>query len=104
MECALNFYADFVEPTKRHYVPQGSERDQIGALADFIRANPDADADTYERAVYDLGRQHYDKPGKIFPLVYRVVIGQDRGPRLGAFVRLVTPVRILSILDSALAA
>lgn len=104
MECALNFYADFVEPTKQHYVPHGPERDQIVALADFIRANPNADADTYEKAVYDLGRQHYDQPGKIFPLVYRVVIGQDRGPRLGAFVKLVTPVKVLSILDSALAA
>jgi len=104
MECALNFYADFVEPIKKRYVPQAPERDRIRALADFIRANPEADGDAYERAIYDLGRQHYDKPGKIFPLMYRVMLGQDRGPRLGAFIKLVTPARILAILDAALAA
>jgi lysyl-tRNA synthetase class 1 len=104
MECALNFYADFVEPTKQRYVPQAPERERIRALADFIRAHPEADGDVYEKAIYDLGRQHYDKPGKIFPLLYRVMLGQDRGPRLGAFIKLVTPARILSILDAALAA
>jgi len=48
------------------------------------------------------GRRFYDKPGKIFPLLYKVLLGQERGPRLGAFIKLVTPARILVILQAAL--
>ncbi len=103
MECALNFYTDFIEPTKQRYTPAAGEREQLAALADFIRANPDASAEEYETAVYGLGRRFYDKPGKIFPLMYRALIGQERGPRLGAFIKLVTPARILAILEAALA-
>ena len=47
--------------------------------------------------------QHYDKPGKIFPLLYRVLLGQERGPRLGAFIRLTTPARVAEIVDARLA-
>ncbi len=103
MECALNFYADFIEPAKRRYVPEAAEREHIRALAEFIRANPNATAEEYEKYIYDLGRQSYDKPGKIFQPIYRVMLGQDRGPRLGAFIKLVTPAQALKLLDAALA-
>jgi len=98
MECALNFYRDFVEPTKKPYRPAAGEREQLNELADFLSANPDASAEEIERKIYDLGRQHYDRPGKIFSLLYRVIMGQERGPRLGAFIRLATPERIVSVL------
>ena len=37
MECALNFYRDFIEPTKQRYMPQAAERDQLRALAKLAR-------------------------------------------------------------------
>jgi lysyl-tRNA synthetase class 1 len=104
MECALNFYTDFVEPTKHRYVlASEQEREQIRALTDYLTANSEAGAEEIEKNIYELGRRFYDKPGKIFPLLYKVLLGQERGPRLGAFIKLVTPVRILGILQAALA-
>jgi lysyl-tRNA synthetase class 1 len=102
MECALNFYADFIEATKQRYLPQAAERDQLRALIEFLAANPGASAEEIERKIYDLGRANYDKPGKIFPLIYRVLLGQERGPRLGAFIRLATPKRMVEILNDSL--
>lgn len=102
MECALNFYRDFIEPAKKPYAPSDSEREQLRALADFLKAHPAAAAEEIERSIYDLGRAHYDKPGKIFPLIYRVLLGQERGPRLGAFIRLATPAKIAQALEPAL--
>jgi len=102
MECALNFYADFIEPAKQRYSPQGAERDQLRALIEFLAANMGASAEEIEKKIYDLGRENYDKPGKIFPLLYRVLLGQERGPRLGAFIRLATPERMVEILNSSL--
>jgi lysyl-tRNA synthetase class 1 len=101
MECALNFYKDFVEPTKQPYAPGDAEREQLKHLALWLESNREAGAEEIEKAIYDLGRANYDKPGKIFPLLYRALLGQERGPRLGAFIRLATPARIIELLDAA---
>jgi lysyl-tRNA synthetase class 1 len=102
MECALNFYRDFIEPAKRDYAPSDGEREQLRALSAWLAQNGEAGAEEIEKAIYELGRQYYDKPGKIFPLLYRVIMGQERGPRLGAFIRLTTPARVAEIVDARL--
>lgn len=102
MECALNFYRDFIEPAKFHYTPSDGEREQLRALGAWLAQNSEAGAEDIEKAIYELGRQHYDKPGKIFPLLYRVLLGQERGPRLGAFIRLTTPARVAEIVAASL--
>ncbi|HVA78278.1 MAG TPA: lysine--tRNA ligase [Candidatus Binataceae bacterium] len=103
MDCALNFYRDFIEPGKTPYAPSIAEREQLKSLAEFLRANPAAGAEEIEKTIYDLGRANYEKPGKIFPLMYRAILGQERGPRLGAFIRLATPARIIELLEAAIA-
>jgi lysyl-tRNA synthetase, class I len=103
MECALNFYRDFIEPTKKIYTPTDAERAQLKTLATYLRENQGASAEEIEKKIYDLGRESYDKPGKIFPLLYRSILGQERGPRLGAFIRLATPAKIVELLDAAIA-
>jgi lysyl-tRNA synthetase class 1 len=102
MECAVNFYHDFVEPGKKPYLPNDAEREQLHALIAYLAANDTASADEIEKAIYELGRVHYDKPGKIFSVLYRVLLGQERGPRLGAFIRLATPAKIVQALESSL--
>ena len=102
MECALNFYRAFIEPAKRHYAPNDGEREQLLALNAWLAQNGEAGAEEIEKAIYELGRQYYDKPGKIFSLLYRVILGQERGPRLGAFIRLTTPTRVAEIVAGAL--
>src|ERR1700677_2024919 len=94
MECALNFYRDFTEPAKQPYAATDAEREHLAALAAWLEANPGASAEEIEKAIYDIGRANYDKPGKIFPVIYRTLMGQERGPRLGAFIRLATPEKI----------
>ncbi len=103
MECALNFYRDFIEPTKHDLHADG-----CGARATENARGVSARKSRRERRrnrkkIYDLGRENYDKPGKIFPLLYRSLLGQERGPRLGAFIRLATPARIVELLDATLA-
>ena len=82
---------------------QRSEREQLLGLASWLEANTGAGAEEIEKAIYDLGRANYDKPGKIFPVIYRVLMGQERGPRLGAFIRLATPEKIAQALQASLA-
>ncbi|HEY2105878.1 MAG TPA: lysine--tRNA ligase, partial [Candidatus Binataceae bacterium] len=98
VDCALNFYRDFIEPTKQHYTPNAGERAQIEEIVRFLSENPDAPAEEIEKQIYEVGRRHYDKPGKIFPPLYKVLLGQNRGPRLGVFIKLATPQRIIKLL------
>ena len=86
MECALNFYRDFIEPTKQRYTPQRRRARSVARAGRVARAKRRGRREEIEKTIYDLGRQNYDKPGKIFPLLYRVLLGQERGPRLGAFM------------------
>jgi lysyl-tRNA synthetase class 1 len=102
MECAINFYRDFIEPEKKSFELTAVEREQLRALADWLDAHGEATAEAIEKSIYDLGRAHYDKPGKIFPVIYRALIGQERGPRLGAFIRLATPEKIAQALSARL--
>jgi lysyl-tRNA synthetase, class I len=104
MQCAINFYRDFIEGTKQAYSPVDGEREQLRMLEAFLSANPAAPAEAIEKAIYDLGRANYDKPGRIFPLLYRVLLGQERGPRLGAFIRLATPGKIAEAINAVLTA
>ncbi len=103
VECTLNFYRDFIEPAKKAYVPTDPEREQLKNLREYLAANQKASAEEIEKKIYDLGRENYDKPGKIFPLMYRSILGQERGPRLGAFIRLATPTRVVELLDATIA-
>jgi lysyl-tRNA synthetase class 1 len=103
VECALNFYRDFIEPTKKPHLPSDPEREQLKNLHAYLVANPGASAEEIEEKIYDLGRENYDKPGKIFPLMYRSILGQERGPRLGAFIKLATPARVVELLDATIA-
>jgi lysyl-tRNA synthetase, class I len=103
VQCAVNFYRDFIEPAKKPYTQSASEQPQLHAVTEWLEANPAASADEIERHIYDVGRTHYEKPGNIFPLLYRVLLGQERGPRLGAFIRLATPQKIVQVLRAHLA-
>jgi lysyl-tRNA synthetase, class I len=102
MDCAINFYRDFVEPNKQTFVPTPEEVKQLRELVTWLEAHDDATAEELERGIYDVGRVHYDKPGQIFTVIYRALLGQERGPRLGAFTRLATPARIVELLTSRL--
>jgi len=101
VDCALNFYRDFVEPTKLSHAPSAPEQQQIHEVVDFLTSHPEASAEEIEKEIYEVGRRHYDKPGKIFPVLYKVLLGQTRGPRLGVFIRLATPERIVKLLQEA---
>ena len=102
IECALNFYRDFIAPGKKRYILTGPEPEQVQEFRDWLDANREAGAEDIEKAIYEIGRRHYDKPGKIFPLLYRVILSQERGPRLGALTTIVSNNNVSALLTKAL--
>jgi lysyl-tRNA synthetase class 1 len=97
---AVRYYHDFVKPTKRFRAPDAVEREALAALdAALGRLPADADAETIQVTVYDVGRSfaRYQTPPKTegerpgvaltwFAMLYELLLGQERGPRFGSFV------------------
>ena len=57
------------------------------AVEDFAKVLPLAkDADEVQNAAFNAARKNGLKPGEFFPAVYSILLGSDRGPRLGPYV------------------
>jgi lysyl-tRNA synthetase class 1 len=57
------------------------------AVGDFASAIVRAkDADAIQNAAFEAAKRNGLKPGEFFPAVYGVLLGSERGPRLGPYI------------------
>ncbi|MGB1025310.1 MAG: lysine--tRNA ligase, partial [Rhodospirillaceae bacterium] len=102
---AIAYYRDRVVPTKQFHNPSAEELVAIGELREALAALPqDADAETAQNAVYAIGKAH-EELGDLrswFNLLYRVLLGQEQGPRMGSFFVLYGLEESVALLDKVL--
>ncbi len=101
---AVRYFRDFVLPAKSYAEPDAVERAALERLADALAALPKgASAEEIQSLLYDVARKipRYqdmrikgataERPGVSndwFAMLYRVLLGESRGPRFGSFVAL----------------
>jgi lysyl-tRNA synthetase class 1 len=101
---AVAYFRDFVRPAKTYHAPDDVERDALQKLDAMLAALPaGATAEEIQTALYDVARpipRYQDlkakgatpeRPGVSndwFNMLYRVLLGESRGPRFGSFVAL----------------
>ena len=115
---AIRYFNDFVRPTKRYRAPDDVERGALEALDAALAALAEgADADAIQNALLDVARaipryQDHAKKGpgggpgvKLdwFQAVYEILLGQQRGPRLGTFIALYGVPESRALIAKALA-
>jgi lysyl-tRNA synthetase class 1 len=102
---AIHYYEDFVKPAKRFRAPDARERAAMEALAARLNALPDdADAETIQNEVFEIGRQAGFEPLRTwFAALYEVLLGQSQGPRFGSFVAIFGIGRTIDLIERALA-
>ncbi|MDQ0393865.1 lysine--tRNA ligase [Labrys monachus] len=99
---AIRYFRDFVKPAKRYAAPTAEEKAALEKLSQALAdLPPGADAAAIQEAVYDVGRalppyQDFkakgatpERPGvslEWFNTLYRILLGEQRGPRFGSFV------------------
>jgi lysyl-tRNA synthetase class 1 len=116
---AVAYFRDFVAPKKRHRAADDVERGvlkQISAKLAELPAN--ASADEIQHALYDIARpvpRYQDHSAKgataarpgvsndFFNMVYAVLLGEERGPRLGSFIALYGLEETRRLIEKALA-
>src|SRR5689334_4514418 len=114
---AINYYRDFVAPTKQFREPTENERAALQDLRDALSNLPAAaTAEDIQNAVYEIGRREpfldHKKPAKDgrpgvsldwFNMLYQVLLGQEKGPRFGSFVAVYGVQNTVNMIDGALA-
>jgi lysyl-tRNA synthetase class 1 len=117
VEYAINYYRDFVAPTKKFREPSDVERVALGDLRDALsQLAGDSTAEQIQDVVYEIGRREPfldekkkakdGKPGVSldwFNMLYQVLLGQEKGPRFGSFVAVYGLANTVGMIDGALA-
>lgn len=88
MNRALNYYEDFVRPTKTFRAPTEQEAVAFRDLAARLRALPadTTDGELIQGEVYAVGKAHAFQPLRAwFAALYEVLLGNSQGPRFGSF-------------------
>ncbi|QND74333.1 lysine--tRNA ligase [Tardiphaga robiniae] len=114
---AINYYRDFVAPTKTFREPTDIERVALQDLRDALSQLPaEATPEDIQNAVYEIGRREPfldhkklakdGRPGVSldwFNMLYQVLLGQEKGPRFGSFVAVYGVQNAINMIDGALA-
>jgi lysyl-tRNA synthetase class 1 len=114
---AINYYRDFVAPTKQFREPTAGERAALQDLRDALSQLPvTSTAEEIQNVVYEIGRREPfldpvkkgkdGRPGVSldwFNMLYHVLLGQEKGPRFGSFVAVYGLANAVTMIDGALA-
>src|SRR5438477_9722514 len=114
---AINYYRDFVAPTKKFREPTDIERVALQDLRDALSQLPqNSSAEEIQNVVYEIGRREPfldpvkkgkdGRPGVTldwFNMLYQVLLGQEKGPRFGSFVAVYGVQNAVNMIDGALA-
>ncbi len=102
VDYAINFYEDFVRPTKRFRAPDERERAALLDLAARLRVLPPGttDGETVQFEVYEAGKAAGFEPLRAwFAALYEVLLGQSQGPRFGSFAALFGLDRTIALIE-----
>jgi lysyl-tRNA synthetase class 1 len=101
---ALNYYEDFVKPSKTFRPPSDQERAAMQDLVRRLKALPaGADAEAIQGEVYEAGKAAGFEPLRAwFSALYEVLLGQSQGPRFGGFVALFGIERSIALIEEKL--
>jgi len=116
---ACAYFRDFVAPKKRYRAADAVERAALEQISALLAAlPPDASAEAIQTALYDVARpmpRYQDlkakgatpeRPGvsnEFFNMIYAVLLGEERGPRLGSFIQLYGVEETRTLIARALA-
>ena len=116
---AVVYFRDFVLPKKKYRAADAIEQDALRRVSEKLAGLPQGvSAEAIQTALYDVARpipRYQDlkakgatpeRPGvsnDFFNMIYAVLLGEERGPRLGSFVALYGVDETRALIEKALA-
>lgn len=104
VERAGRYFRDFIEPNKRYRPPSADERAWLSTLIKKIEGYPGESEDELQSLVFDAAREHGADAKIFFKALYEVLLGQERGPRFGTFIKLVGKPKAIEMIRAKMGA
>ena len=87
---AINYYNDFILLNKKYHIPSSEEFSALRDLAVELEKIGDVTVNEYQTLAFDIGKKHnFVNLREWFQLIYKALLGQEQGPRIGSFYCLV---------------
>lgn len=103
MGYALNYYEDFVKPSKTYRLPDDKEKAALLDLATRLKALPadTTDGEAIQGEVYAVGKAHEFEPLRAwFQALYEVLLGASQGPRFGSFAAIYGLPQTIALIEA----
>jgi len=84
MEYAKNWAEDFSEIGEIKIELNEQARSALKDLVEFLQG--DIDEKTVQNSIFNIAKERNIEPKQLFEVVYRILVGQPRGPRLGPYI------------------
>ena len=104
VEHAINYYEDFVKPTKKYPVPCNMEREALEELKISLeKLSDNVSAEEAQSIVFEVGKHYeFENLRAWFICLYKNLLGQEEGPRMGSFIVLYGVQNTVKLIESAL--
>jgi lysyl-tRNA synthetase class 1 len=102
---AVNYYQDFVKPTRKFRLPSELEAKSLSDLAEYLESIDDsATSEEIQTKIYDIGKNNpFPELKAWFSALYETLLGQPQGPRMGSFIKLYGISETLQLIRRVLA-
>ncbi len=90
VNCAINYYNDFIKATKSYRSATAEEKNALQELIEKFEVVESNEAADLQLVIYEVGRNngYEEKMRDWFSSLYQILLGQEKGPRMGSFVAL----------------
>jgi lysyl-tRNA synthetase class 1 len=96
---AARYYNDFVSTEHRELALAKKDTRLICLVIDLLHT--DQTAENLHNAIYEIARKNDIEPQALFKILYLCLIGQEKGPRLGSFIKMIGQERTIDILQNS---
>ncbi|MDR1375247.1 MAG: lysine--tRNA ligase [Holosporaceae bacterium] len=101
---AINYYQDFIKSKKFYGIPTINEKESFGDLLNELdKLDGSESIEQIQSIVFEVGKRHgFQDLKSWFSSLYRHLLGQNDGPRMGSFIALYGVSNTKKLLQEAL--
>lgn len=85
---SINYYKTYIKPNKKFAEPTQQEGELLKKLHDYCITTQETDVNAIQNAVYKIAKDVEFDMKQWFSCIYKVLLGQEQGPRVGSFIGL----------------
>ncbi len=98
---AVQYYKDFVVPTKKFRSPSNIERQALMTFKERL-LNAPSDGPSIQAVAYEVGKIFFSDLKEWFKAFYEILLGQPTGPRVGSFISIYGIPETMALIETQL--